>query len=56
MPIRDTRRTLERSATTFIMADILNILLCVSKLVFLVSLRKEDSFELQTHERAENGL
>ena len=56
MPVRDTRRTIERSATTFIMADILNILLCVSKLDFLVSLGKEDSFELQIHEPGENGL
>ena len=35
----------------FIMADIFNILLCASKLAFLALSGREDSFELQTHER-----
>ena len=37
-------------------ADILNTLLCASKLAFLASLGREDYFELQTHERNQKGL
>ena len=38
------------------MVDNLNILLCATKLAFLVSLAREDSFESQTHKRGQKGL
>ena len=45
-----------RTLTTFIMADILNVLLCASKLAFLASLWRKDYFEMQAHKRGEKVL